>query len=233
MPEAPNNAASAQPTTPEPQAPSLTPEQAQILLRADDRNRLQRLRAGGRLSTAERNHLLAIATGGSPTRANFVQNQVQLAEVIGCNRKTIQRALKREGNPGTCPDGRYDVNAWREFFRQRGRDMDGDDDARSGLGALREENLKLQNEKLKRTLEILDKEYTPTNSVEEWGAELGAAVRKIVSQIHLSAPTIIECQTVAEVEAELKKVEDDIIEQLHTLDARMQEWRNEPVAEGV
>jgi hypothetical protein len=50
----------------------------------------------------------------------WAKNQVDLAEAIGCTRKSIQRYLAIEGNPGAAADGRYDVEKWRAWVKARG-----------------------------------------------------------------------------------------------------------------
>lgn len=58
-----------------------------------------------------------------PSSASFAKTQVELAEILGVDRKLIQRHRRIEGNPGVRPDGRSDVQAWRQWLlRQRGLD---------------------------------------------------------------------------------------------------------------
>jgi len=56
------------------------------------------------------------------------------------------------------------------------------------------------------------------------GAELGAAIRKVVTRVHRTAPSL-EGQPVPVIEARLKEEEDDILKQLHTLDERLSAWQ--------
>jgi hypothetical protein len=50
----------------------------------------------------------------------WAKNQVELADTIGCSRKSIARYLAVEGNPGAAADGRYDVVKWRNWVASRG-----------------------------------------------------------------------------------------------------------------
>jgi hypothetical protein len=50
----------------------------------------------------------------------WAKSQVELADVLNCDRKSIQRYLKVEGNPGAAADGRYDVRAWKTWVGARG-----------------------------------------------------------------------------------------------------------------
>ena len=60
--------------------------------------------------------------------------------------------------------------------------------------------------------------------VRHLGAELGAAIRKVVTRVHRVAPSL-EGQPVPVIEARLKEEEDDILKQLHTLDERLGAWQ--------
>jgi hypothetical protein len=203
---------------------NLTAEQAEILLKADLRNLAKKVQQGRTLSPSERNLLQSVLGGGKPSKASFARNQVELAELLGVSRKTIQRARKKPGNPGAQPDGRYDVTAWREFIRSNGRALDDDEDvgASGSPAQLKARHILLQNQKLEFQLAILRKEYIPAADVEKWGGELGTTVRKVVSQIHLCAPSVVGL-SVPEAEARLKEIEDEILEQLHLLDQHLAE----------
>src|SRR5437867_12728917 len=105
---------------------ALTAEQAEILLKADLRNLAKKVQQGKTLSASERNLLQSVLGGGKTSTVSYAKNQVELAELLGVNRKTIQRARKKPGNPGAEADGRYNVTAWREFLNH-GEDENDDD----------------------------------------------------------------------------------------------------------
>ncbi len=84
----------------------------------------------------------------------------------------------------------------------------------------RAQHIILQNAKLKVELRNLKRELIPVEEVTHLGAELGAAIRKVVTRVHRTAPSL-EGQSVAVIEARLKEEEDDILTQLHTLDERL------------
>jgi hypothetical protein len=68
-------------------------------------------------------------------------------------------------------------------------------------------------------LRQLKKELLPVEEVKHLGAELGAAIRNVISRLHRSAPSL-EGQDVAVIESRRKEEEDEILKQLHTLDER-------------
>lgn len=64
----------------------------------------------------------------------------------------------------------------------------------------------------------------PVEEVTRLGGELGAAIRKVVARLHRCAPSL-EGQPVTVIEARLKEAEDEILQQLHTLDERLGGWQ--------
>jgi hypothetical protein len=78
----------------------------------------------------------------------WAKNQTELAEALGCDRKTIQRWVKsRDADcPGAMADGRYNVTLWKLWVANKGkkpakRRLDDKVD-------LDKENTRLRNEKL-------------------------------------------------------------------------------------
>jgi hypothetical protein len=88
----------------------------------------------------------------------------------------------------------------------------------------RAQHVVLQNAKLKVELRQLKRELIPVDEVAHLGAELGSEIRKVISRLHRTAPSL-EGQNVAVIEARLKEEEDDILKQLHTLDERLNGWQ--------
>lgn len=203
----------------------ISANQADILLKANYRNLVQKVHDGRTLSAGEVNLLHAIQAGGRQEAMTFARTQAELAELLGVSRRTVQRAMKMSGSPTARADGRHDIAAWRAFFQATG--AIGDDSP--STTELKARHLLLQNQRLELQLAVLRRDYLPASEVERWGAELGAAVRKVVAQIHLAAPSVVGV-SVPDAEARLKEIEDEILEQFHTLPERMERARHEPVA---
>jgi hypothetical protein len=208
-------------TSNEPNPLNLTSEQAGLLLKANFANLALKVKQGKTLSASERNLLQSALAGDQPSAVEFAKNAVELADLLGVDRRTISRWRKIEGNPGVQSDGRYHVPSWRAFKINRQGEDDGD-----GLSQtqLRARQVLLQNQKLEIQIAVLKREFMPVADVEKLGGELGAAIRKVVSQIHLCAPSVVGV-SVAEAEARLKEVEDDILQQLHLLADSIAHWR--------
>lgn len=209
MPEQPQPATTAE----QPQAAGITADQASLLLKADVRNLSKKLREGKSLTPSERGMLRSIASGGTGATETFVRSQVELANVLGISRKTIERARRRPGNPGVRDDGRLDVAAWRDYLKETTTCFEKDNDPQSSKQAAQARNLLLKNEKLEADIAILRREWLPVADIEKLGGDLGAAIRKVVTTLHLVAPTVVG-MTVAEAEERLRDLENEVLGQL-------------------
>lgn len=79
----------------------------------------------------------------------WAKNQTELAEKLGCDRKTIRRWLK-EGDPecpGAMADGRYNVTLWKLWVEAKGKKVRAIAKDRD-KGSLEMDNMRLRNEKL-------------------------------------------------------------------------------------
>jgi hypothetical protein len=214
MPDAPEAA--------NPPPVSLTAEQAAILLKGDLRNLAKKVQQGKTLSASERNLLQSALAGEAPSADEFAKNGVHIAAILGVDRKTVQRWRKIDGNPGVRPDGRYHVPSWRAWKLVRQGDAGEGEELSQSI--LRARQILLQNQKLEFQLAVLRREYVPASDVEKWGATLGSAIRKVISTLHLGAPSVVGL-SVAEAEARLKEVEDEALQQLHLLNESIEHWQ--------
>jgi hypothetical protein len=71
---------------------------------------------------------------------------------------------------------------------------------------------------------ILKRDHVPVAMVKEWGASLGADIRKIVTQLHLLAPSLSGLG-VAEIDAALRRQEDEFLVQLHGLNRQTDDYQ--------
>ncbi len=156
-------------------------------------------------------------------KKNFVSSQLALAGALDVCPRTVRNWLKLPHCPGRRPDGRFDVAAWKmwqSLFANVPRQ------ARGNSTAVQEKlkNLELLNEKLEFQLRTLRKEFVSSADVEQWGAELGMEIRKVVTSIHLVAPSLTGLP-IAEVEIRLKELEDEILSKLHLLNSRVRDMK--------
>lgn len=135
----------APPVEPPRPAAGITNAQAIKVLNADIANMVKKVASGQTLSMAQRKMLQGIKAGEpTSTEAVWAKNQVALAAAMDVDRKTIQRWMKIDGNPGARSDGRYNVTEWKRW--KNGSTGDGDTPDQT---AARAEQILLQNERLR------------------------------------------------------------------------------------
>lgn len=154
-------------------------------------------------------------------RRNGGQSINALSEALRVDRRTLKKVLAGTAPVSTragAPQYRLEdaEAALGRHLRERAR-----------LTAPREELLRAQIAKLETQVSIMRREFIPADEVEKIGSEIGAGVRKIVKQIHLAAPSVVGL-TVPEAESRLREIENEIIEQLHTLPARLAAMHDSP-----
>ena len=88
----------------------------------------------------------------------------------------------------------------------------------------RAEQMVLQNTKLRLALRRLKRELVPAEDVHRLGAELGGAIRKVLTRVHRAAPSL-EGRKADVIEAWLKEQEEEVLAQLQILEDRLAAWR--------
>ncbi len=230
------------PTSDQPDAPAtesadeapLTPQE---LLQLDLLALQAKLKSGKPLLRHERQTLERVVAGGSESQGfpAFADSQSDLAGILSnalgmpVSRQLVSYHAKKPEAPRAAADGRHDVNAWLAFMRQHS-DLAGE--SVPELAKLKAENILLQNKKLTTQIAILNREFISARDAEKLGARLGSAIRKVVTSLHLIAPSIVGL-TVPEAETLLKEKEDEIISQLHVLHAGLSDLKNADADEAL
>jgi hypothetical protein len=150
----------------------ITPEQAELILQREIKTILEKVKDGKALTASERKLIQSYKHGSDK---EYADNSVELAEILGVNRKTISRWRKMEENPGVQADGRYHIASWRQFKIEHGRDGAEDDAANP-----RQKKLILENEKLEVQIAILRKEYVSALDVEKDVGDLINAAKAVL-----------------------------------------------------
>ena len=87
----------------------------------------------------------------------------------------------------------------------------------------RAEQLMLQNHKLRVALRRLKRELVPAEDVQRLGAELGSAIRKVLTRLHRAAPSL-EGRKADLIEARLREQEEEVLAQLQIIEDRLAAW---------
>lgn len=192
----------------------LDPTVAKRMLKANLLNLGRKIQAGKTLNAQEVALLQASASGESVTQATgWAMNQVELAEALKVNRRTIARWLKVPGNPGAQSDGRMNVPAWREWAKLQGHKFK--EDASPTKAALECERLLKQNRLLEIELQTRLGELTRNEDMVRWVAELVTAFKTVILSLPgILAPEVVGL-TVAEAELRIRQALDEALEQLH------------------
>lgn len=199
----------------EPSVGGLTAEQASKLLRKDLSNLVKKVASGKTLSASERAIVQSAAEGSDTSKAKaWATDQVELADALGVDRKTVQR-WKKEGAPAAESDGRWSVTAWKEWMKAQGK-VAGKVDNTPTKTQLEAKRLLLQNEKLETEIGILRGEYTKNSEIELHIRSMVTEARKLGEQMPSSlAPQLAGCTT-PEIEKRLRAWWDEYCTTLHT-----------------
>ena len=169
--------------------PELTAERAEQLL-AEDLVAIQdKVQRKIPLTDAEVRRIKAVARGGD-TLTGWMENQQKLSEALGCDRRTIQRLLKIEGNPGKRSDGRYPLAEWKKWTSEHGRLRKGS--VSSDKEALETQALILRNERLELDLAERRGELMGVEEVNKVLTDMmGAFVQGIRGLKHSLSPQVV------------------------------------------
>jgi hypothetical protein len=122
--------------------------------------------------------------------AVYVKDQVELADILGVDRKSIQRWKKIEGCPGAKADGRYDVTAWKTWMQttRRGhgkKEGKTKHDIETQIAELKREELEIGLKKTRGELASVDE------VCEVLGALLAPLVNGMRTLRHDLAPQVV------------------------------------------
>ena len=98
---------------------SVSPDIAQKILNRDFANLVARVQAGGKLTRQERAMLQSMAAG-SGAQPDTASSYVELADILGVTRQSINAWKKRKDAPKPSANGTHDVAVWREYLKRNG-----------------------------------------------------------------------------------------------------------------
>ncbi len=186
---------------------------ASKILKKNLLNIIRKVTEGKTLSSMELSQIQGLADGNTGDQG-WAKNQVELADILGVERKTIQRWLKIKGCPQARSDGRYSIPEFREWASKTGRKIaeDDPDDERNKLEVRR---LRTICERLDLELEIARGNYTANDEVAREVFRMVATAKKVLEQMPSTLAPQVVGMKVAEAEKRIKDQVDEVIRKLH------------------
>ena len=183
------------------------------------------------LTEAEVRRIQAVvAAGDAPatdsldelTAPVWLNNQLELSKALGCDRRTVLRLLKIEGNPGKRADGRYNLSAWKKWAAEHGRLRKAN--TPTDKEALERQALVLRNERLELDLAERRGELMHVDEVNRVLTDMmGAFVQGIRGLKHSLSPQVVGVS----VPEASKRIHTSVDEQLTRLS--LGEWAKKKV----
>ncbi len=203
-----------------------TPELAKAVLEQDLDELQRRVADGKRLTKAEREMLRQLADdqGDEPTApadpvpVGFAKNYVDLANVLGVHRRTLQAWRKLVGCPAPRPDGRLLISEWQEFMATKDQ---ASSSAPQDSEELKARKLLAEVEERELKVAIRRGEYVQIDEVaREWTTRAGKAVSLLRNKFESELPPILAGMQAAEIQAEARKAIDEVLTILHESEAQ-------------
>lgn len=177
----------------------------QRILSKDLENIVKKVASGKTLTSAERS-LIESEYGEKKNSVHYVKTLVELSEVLGVNRKTIDRWRKMQGSPKSRPDGRQDVSKWRQFIKKNGlKEADSPEDkelkSRKLLAEVRQAEIKLK---------VMEGTYVPIEKVREvWMSHIGQVRNILESRFLNELPPILTTLNAIQIREKMQEVLDE------------------------
>ncbi|CAB4158881.1 hypothetical protein UFOVP736_50 [uncultured Caudovirales phage] len=149
----------------------------------------------------------------------WAKNQTELAQALGCERKTISRWLKEKDPecPGKTADGRYNITLWRLWTEKKGKKPVGrlgGDKGSLELDLLRLKREKMEMENAQMRGQLID--------VDECSAVLSSMVRNAYEALRGIKHTLASQVVGVSIPEASKRIQREVDSQLATLS--LGEW---------
>lgn len=206
----------------------ISPDVADRLLRADLANIVRKVKAGKTLTAQERRTLQAASTGDDDdTAPATAKNYVELADILGVTRRTLQDWRKMAGAPEASSNGLHDVAAWRDFQRKIGgkgaatpEGGDGDEDGLPSEPVLKRRKLLLFCREKEMALAERRGELIDVATVRAtWSKKIAAANSLLRKRLENELPSELEGLEAAEIYEILVALVDEFNQAMRSGDA--------------
>lgn len=184
------------------------------ILDADLKNILKKAASGKTLSPAEHARVVAKAAGCDDS-TTIAKTIVELATLLGTNRRQIARWQKLKGVPPANPNGSHDVVAWREFVREHGLKA-AKVSSEVDFAALKARKTLAEIEEREIKVAIKKGDYVPLSQVRrEWMTQVGKARALFDARLLNELPPILVGKDAVAIREETGRVLMEIYETLH------------------
>ena len=176
----------------------------QKILSKDLENIVKKVASGKTLTSAERS--LVEKAYGTSGDVKFAKTIVELSEILGVSRKTIDRWRKLKGSPKPCSDGRHNVAKWRDFVRKHDlKEPDAPEDEE-----LKTRKLLAEVKQAEIKLKVMEGTYVAIEKVREvWTAHIGQVRQILESRFLNELPPILTTLDAVQIREKLQEVLDE------------------------
>lgn len=174
----------------------------QKILSKDLENIVKKVASGKTLTSAER--ALVEKAYGTSGNVKFAKTIVELSEILGVNRKTIDRWRKLKGSPKPC--GRHNVAKWRDFVRKHDlKEPDSPED-----DELKTRKLLAEVKQAEIKLKVMEGTYVPIEKVREvWLTHIGQVRNILESRFLNELPPILTTLDAIQIREKMQEVLDE------------------------
>ena len=143
---------------------------------------------------------------GTSGDVKFAKTIVELSEILGVSRKTIDRWRKLKGSPKPCSDGRHNVAKWRDFVRKHDlKEPDSPEDEE-----LKTRKLLAEVKQAEIKLKVMEGTYVAIEKVREvWTAHIGQVRQILESRFLNELPPILTTLDAVQIREKLQEVLDE------------------------
>ena len=177
----------------------------QRILSKDLENIVKKVASGKTLTNSER-ALIESEYGEKEKSVRYAKTIVELADVLGVNRKTIDRWRKMKGSPKSKPDGRQDISKWRQFIKKNGlKEADTPEDE-----VLKSRKLLAEVKQAEIKLKVMEGTYVPIEKVREvWTMHIGQIRNILESRFLNELPPILTTLDAIQIREKMQEVLDE------------------------
>lgn len=194
---------------------TLAAADAEKILKADFHNVIKKVKDGRPLTNSER-ALIESRAAGSEDATTFAKNKVDLAELLGVTRRTIDQWKKLPGSPVTESNGTYNVGDWRRFVRENGLKTNAPAEVVGKDSALKTRKLLAEVEEREIRVGILRGEQIPVETVREsWTGHVARATAVLRAKFENELPPVLSGMDATGIQKECRKAIDEVLRCLH------------------